>query len=116
MEAALYPPGILDIVILAALALCILLPPLLAPRRFLGILKLLRPLRLLHYAGFAAGGAVVVSGFASHATVRLFPLRMLILVVVTLTATFGTKDMADVEGDRRRGIRTLFTLLGLGKH
>ncbi len=213
-----------------------LLPPLLAPRRFLEILKLLRPLRLLHYAGFAAGGAVMgaavgevpldpyllfyvtvsvlaafqgavflndifdaeidrlagkktpfsrgllgrrgsyalaaslsifslilvlrcglasfgfllaahvislaystppvrakriyplnvfllalaglavmVSGFASHAPVRLFPLRMLILVVVTLTATFGTKDMADVEGDRRRGIRTLFTLLGLGK-
>lgn len=56
---ALYPPGILDIVILAALALCILLPPLLAPRRFLGILKLLRPLRLLHCAGFAAVGAVM---------------------------------------------------------
>ncbi|TET23100.1 MAG: hypothetical protein E3J71_03670 [Candidatus Stahlbacteria bacterium] len=213
-----------------------LLPPLLAPRRLLGILKLLRPLRLLHYAGFAAGGAVMgaavgevpldpyllfyvtvsalvafqgavflndifdaeidrlagkktpfsrgllgrrgsyalaasisifslilvlrcglasfifllaahvislaystspvrakriyplnvfllalaglavmVSGFASHASVRLFPLRMLILVVVTLTATFGTKDMTDVEVDRRRGIRTLFTLLGLGK-
>gem|GEM_PF-2951884 len=62
-----------------------------------------------------AGLAVMVSGFASHAPVRLFPLRMLTLVVVTLTATFGTKDMADVEGDRRRGIRTLFTLLGLGK-
>lgn len=234
MKAALYLPGIVDIVILGALALCILLPLVLAPRRYLEILRLLRPLRLLHYAGFAAGGAVIgaavgkaaldpyllfyatvsalaafqgavflndifdaeidrlagkqtpfsrgilghtgslvlaaclsvfslilvlrcglesllallaahvislaystpplrlkrfypvnvfllasaglavmVSGFASHAPVMLFPLRMLILVIVTLTATFGTKDMADVEGDRRRGIRTLFTLLGM---
>jgi len=236
VKVALYPPGVVDIVILAGLALCILLPLVLVPRRFSGILKLLRPLRLIHYAGFAAGGAVMgaavgeaaldpyflfyvsisalaafqgavflndifdaeidrlagkqtpfsrgllgrrdsyilaaslsvfslilalrcglasflallaahvisllystpplrlkrlyplnvfllalaglavmASGFASHAPVVLFPLRMLILVVVTLTATFGTKDMADVEGDRRRGIRTLFTLLGLEK-
>jgi 4-hydroxybenzoate polyprenyltransferase len=62
-----------------------------------------------------AGLSVMVSGFASHASVLLFPVRMLILVLVTLTATFGTKDMADIEGDRRRGIRTLFTILGLQK-
>ncbi|MBD3286108.1 hypothetical protein GF359_06310 [candidate division WOR-3 bacterium] len=60
-----------------------------------------------------AGLAVMYSGFSSHSDFRLFPVRMLVLVLVTLTATFGTKDMADIEGDRERGIHTLFTLLGL---
>lgn len=59
-----------------------------------------------------AGLSVMVSGFASHARIVLFPTRMLVLVLVTLTATFGTKDIADVEGDRRKGVCTLFTLLG----
>jgi 4-hydroxybenzoate polyprenyltransferase len=234
VEVTLHPPGVLDIVILAVLFLCILLPFILVSRKTVKILKLLRPARIIHYAGFAAGGAVMgaaigevgldpyllfystlagatafqgavflndifdveidrvsgketpfsegvlgrrgsyvlaiglsvaslllalrcgiasffallgshvvslvystppirakrfyplnvfllavaglsvmASGFASHAPLRLFPLRMLVLVLVTLTATFGTKDMADVEGDRGRGIWTLFTLLGL---
>lgn len=60
-----------------------------------------------------AGLAVMISGFASHADPLLFPVRMLVLVLVTLTATFGTKDMADIEGDRERGIHTLFTILGM---
>lgn len=63
----------------------------------------------------AAGLAVMVSGFATHAPALEFPIRMLILVLVTLTATFGTKDMADIEGDRSRGVRTLFTILGFQK-
>ena len=234
MELALYPPPVLDIVILSGIALCIVLPLILVTRRFWALLKLLRGFRIIHYAGFAAGGAVMgavigevaldpyllfystlagatafqgavflndifdvqidrlagkgtpfskgvlgrrgsyilaiglsvlslllalrcgiaslltllglhvvslvysippirakrfyplnvlllavaglsvmISGFASHAPIVLFPIRMLILVLVTLTATFGTKDMADVEGDRRKGICTLFTLLGL---
>lgn len=233
MQVALYPPTIIDIVVLALLALGFILPLILFPKRFVALAKLLRPLRLIHYAGFAAGGvvigavvgkvsldpylvffsiasalfafqgavflndifdaeidrlaskptpfskgvvslksscilavvlsavslllslrcglwsfffilsfhlvsllystpllrlkrfyplnvfllalaglAIMISGYASHAAVRLFPVRMLVLVLVTLTATFGTKDMADVEGDRQRGVRTLFTLLG----
>lgn len=60
-----------------------------------------------------AGLAVMVSGFATHEHWVFFPIRMMVLILVTLTLTFGTKDMADVEGDRARGVRTLFTILGL---
>jgi len=234
VEVSLGPPGWLDVALLGALLAGVVFLLVVLPRRFFDVVRLLRPFRLIHYAGFAAGGAVMgaavggvpldpyllfytsvaalvafqgavflndlfdaeidrlagkatpfsrgvlgrrgsyvlaaglgvasltialrcgvvsfaallaahlislvystppvrakrvfplnvfllalaglavmVSGFASHAPVRLFPVRMLALVLVTLTATFGTKDMADVEGDRRRGVRTLFTLLGL---
>jgi 4-hydroxybenzoate polyprenyltransferase len=234
VEVAFHPPGALDIALLAGLFLGIVLPFVLVPRKAVELIKLLRPARIIHYAGFAAGGAVMgaavgkvaldpyllfystlagasafqgavflndifdvqidrivgkktpfskgilgcrgsyiltiglsvaslllvlccgiasffallgshivsltystppirakrfyplnvfllaaagfsvmVSGFASHAPIVLFPPRMVVLVLVTLTASFGTKDIADVEGDRRRGIHTLFTLLGL---
>jgi len=236
VELAIYPPPVLDIIIISALVVSATFPFALNFRKTVAIVKLLRPFRLIHYGGFAAGGvvmgavigkapldiyllfysvvsalvafqgavflndifdaeidmlagkptpfskgvlgrkgsyilaiglsvaslllalrcgtasllalsglhvvslvystpplrakriyplnvsllavaglSVMVSGFASHAPVLLFPVRMLILILVTLTATFGTKDMADIEGDRRRGIRTLFTILGLQK-
>ncbi len=234
MRISFTPPGVFDIILASVIALGILLPLLISPRRFAGIVKLLRPLRLIHYGGFAAGGAVIgaavsgkpldvylllwstiaafiafqgavflndifdaeidrlagketpftkgvltrraswllaaglslfslvvaircglecflfllaahlisliystpilrakriyplnvfllalaglavmVSGFATHEHWTLFPIRMMVLILVTLTLTFGTKDMADVEGDRARGVRTLFTILGL---
>lgn len=236
MGISIYPPHTLDIVLFAVIVLAFLAPLLLMTRKFILLLKLLRPLRLVHYAGFAAGGvvlgaviqksaldlyllffatvaalvafqgavflndifdaeidrlagkstpfskgvlsvkgsyilasglsvfslllalrcgvwpflfllfahvislaysvplfrlkrfyplnvfllalaglAVMLSGFATHAPYITFPVRMLLLVIITLTATFGTKDMADVEGDRDRGIRTLFTILGFEK-
>jgi 4-hydroxybenzoate polyprenyltransferase len=236
MRISFYPPGVFDIIIGSIILLGIFLPLLISPRRFAGIVRLLRPLRLIHYGGFAAGGAVIgavvgkkpldiylliwstaaafiafqgavflndifdaeidrlagketpftkgvlsrraswmlavglslfslvvalrcgletflfllaahivsliystpilrakrlyplnvfllalaglsvmVSGFASHEHWTMFPVRMLVLILVTLTLTFGTKDMADVEGDRQRGVRTLFTILGLEK-
>ena len=236
MKIAVYPPGIIDIVILTALILGTALLFILASKRIFKIIKFLRPFRIVHYAGFAAGGvvmgavigdapldtyllfynvlavvtafqgavflndifdaeidklagkktpfskgiismkasyflavslavfsllvalrcglfpflfllaahvvslfystpvlrlkrfyplnvfllalaglAVMYSGFSTHCDFRLFPVRMLVLVLVTLTATFGTKDMADVEGDRERGIHTLFTILGMKK-
>lgn len=234
MRISLYPPGVFDILLGGLIMLLVFLPLIISPRKFSEIIKLLRPLRLIHYGGFAAGGAVIgavvsgkpfdlylliwstvaafiafqgavflndifdaeidrlagketpftkgvlsrrgswllavglsvfslvialrcglecfffllaahlislvystpllrakriyplnvfllalaglavmVSGFSSHEHWTLFPLRMMVLILVTLTLTFGTKDMADVEGDRARGVRTLFTILGL---
>lgn len=234
MTISIYPPGVFDIILASIIALGTAIPLIFAPKRFFAVIRLLRPLRLIHYGGFAAGGAVIgaavankpldiylilwstvsafiafqaavflndifdseidrlagkdtpftkgvlsrrgswilaaglsifslvivsrcglesflallsahivslvystpllrakkvyplnvfllalaglavmVSGFASHAHWTLFPVRMLILILLTLTLTFGTKDMADVEGDRARGVRTLFTILGL---
>jgi 4-hydroxybenzoate polyprenyltransferase len=234
MTVSFYLPGIFDIILGSILVLGIAIPLVFTPKKFFAVVKLLRPLRLIHYGGFAAGGAVIgaavankpldiyltlwstvaafiafqgavflndifdseidrlagkdtpftkgvlsrtgswilaaglsafslivvsrcglesflallsahivslvystpllrakkiyplnvfllavaglavmVSGFASHADWTLFPIRMLVLILVTLTLTFGTKDMADVEGDKARGVRTLFTILGL---
>jgi len=236
VKLAIYPPIPLDIVIISALLIALLLPLIIAPRKYLSLIKLLRPFRLIHYAGFAAGGVVMgakiggtaldiyqffyvsfavliafqgavflndifdaeidilagkqtpfskgiisikhsyilafgltflalglllrcgltsfliailayllslsytvppvrakrffplnvfllaltglcimLMGFAAQTSVFNFPIRMLVLVLLTLTATFGTKDMADIKGDRERGITTLFTLLGLQK-
>lgn len=233
MELSIYLPRWFDFLLIGTMLLGIFLPLIFIPRRFIKLVRLLRPLRLIHYGGFAAGGvvmgavigsvpldayllfysvasvliafqgavflndifdaeidmiagkqtpfskgvlsikgsyvlaaglsafslivvlpcgpipfllllaahvvslvysiplirakrvypvnvfllaltglAVMVMGFASHAPALEFPVRMLVLVLFTLTATFGTKDMADIAGDRERGIRTLFTLLG----
>ena len=58
--------------------------------------------------------SMMLAGFSTIAgpsTLRDFPLRMLLLVIITLSLTFGTKDAKDVEGDRVEGIKTMYTLL-----
>jgi homogentisate phytyltransferase/homogentisate geranylgeranyltransferase len=58
---------------------------------------------------------MMLAGFAVWAggkTMSLFPPRITVLVIATITLAFGTKDAKDIAGDRSQGVISLFTLLG----
>ena len=57
---------------------------------------------------------MMLTGYSMIASQYIFnfPFKMVILVIVTLTLTFGTKDMKDIEGDRLMGSKNLYTILG----
>jgi len=73
-------------------------------------IKRIFPLNIVSLAIIAL--LAMITGFSVLLPIRYFPSRMAILVLITLSLTFGTKDMRDIKGDREKGIRTLFTLLG----
>lgn len=73
-------------------------------------IKKIFPLNIVSLAIIAL--LAMVTGFTALLPVKYFPSRMTILVLVTLSLTFGTKDIRDIEGDREKGIRTLFNILG----
>ncbi len=58
----------------------------------------------------ALGGFVMMlSGFSAIIDNALaFPLRMFLLIIITFTLTFGTKDIKDIEGDRVMGVKNLY--------
>lgn len=77
-------------------------------------LKRFYPLSTVLIASWAL--FLMLAGFSVWAgweDLGAFPPRMAALVVATLSLAFGTKDLKDVEGDRKGGVRTLFTLFGV---
>ncbi len=59
--------------------------------------------------------AMMLAGFAVWAdgkALSLFPPRMTLLLITTITLAFGTKDAKDIAGDKNQGVITLFTMLG----
>ena len=58
---------------------------------------------------------VIMSGFfLAGGTFKLnqFPVRVAIIVLLTLTMAFGTKDIKDIEGDKKAGIKTIPVIFG----
>ncbi|GEM_PF-790868 len=53
------------------------------------------------------------SAFGGAKTIALFPDRLTWFIMVCFGLSFATKDLNDVEGDRRAGIMTLPTVLGV---
>ncbi len=55
------------------------------------------------------------SSLAPNNPLYSFPIRMIVLVLFTLSLAFNTKDIRDIEGDKKEKIKNLYTLFGIKK-
>lgn len=89
---------------------------------FIGIIYFIPPLRLKRWYPLStfllaiAAIAALLGGFSAASNGIFFPRypkRIILLILITMTFSFGTKDRKDFERDSQNGIKTLYTILGV---
>lgn len=105
LAAVLGQASLMIVLFVLALSLVYSAPPLRIKRFY--------PLSILSIALASLGSAWLgFSAFGREHTLALFPGRLAWFIIACFGLSFATKDLNDVEGDRRTGVLTLPVLLG----